>query len=460
MIQGDSGLHIIPMGGVGDMGMNLMLYRYGDDYLMVDCGVRFPDAGSIGVEHLLPNLKTLRNLKGKLRAIVLTHGHEDHIGSLRWVLKELSVPVYGTPFTLGLVESRLREVNLPENPILREITPGDSLNVGPFDLSFFRVTHSIPDCVSVAVGTPEGVVFQTGDFKIDERPLDGEIFDREGFRSLGDRGVRLLLSDSTNASVPGRNLDEAEVAEHLEPAIAEWDGRVIVTLFSSNLYRISSLHKMAKKHGRALGLVGRSLHRYIQIGREHTSLDLPGPEDLFQLSELNAFDPSRVLILCTGSQAEPMSALFRASKKKHSSFILGEGDRLIFSSREIPGNSFKIGKMINDICRQGVDVVKGHHHKMHASGHAKADELKEVIELLRPKLFVPVHGEYAFLRDHIRLAEEVGVTNSRLIWYPGVHAPQWLHSAALEPYYAAHGWPGAVLCWTDMLDGLAMQPKG
>jgi ribonuclease J len=232
---------------------------------------------------------------------------------------------------------------------------------------------------------------------------------------LGDRGVRLLLSDSTNASAPGRNIDEAEVAENLEPAIAEWPGRVIVTLFSSNLYRISSLHKIAKKQGRALCLVGRSLHRYIQIGRFNTDLDLPEPHEVFELSELKAFDPSKVMVLCTGSQAEPMSALFRASRKKHSGFVLGEGDRIIFSSREIPGNEFRIGKMINDLCRLGASVIKGSRCKMHASGHARADELTEMIELLRPELFVPVHGEYAFLQDHISLAEAAGITNTMLI---------------------------------------------
>ncbi len=397
------------------MGMNMMLVRTGERYVIIDCGLQFADAARIGVECAFPNLDLLRGLQGKVDAILLTHGHEDHIGALRWVLPVLDVPVYGTAFTLALVRRRLKENGLLEKADLRLIAPGQSIDVGLYRAHFFRVTHSIPDCVTVALETPAGILVHSGDFKIDPEPLDGEAFDHEGLRALGDRGVRLLLSDSTNASVPGHTRSEAAVARGLSEAITPWPGRVLVALFSSNLYRLSSLWRIARASGRKLCVVGRSMERYLEVGREHTRIALPGPGDLLDLNGVAALPADQVLIACTGSQAEGRSALVRASFGDHKALSVGQGDLVVFSSRLIPGNEVAVHRLMNRLARRGAQIIEGRRAPVHASGHARQDELRTLIEHLRPRSFVPVHGEYTFLRDHIEIAQAAGVEETLLI---------------------------------------------
>ena len=395
--------------------MNLMLIRIGESYLMIDCGVQFPDPSNLGVEKLLPNIEFLSNIKNRLIGIVLTHGHEDHIGALRWVLEKEPVPIMGTRFTLELVREKLREFDLGEQLDCREIKPGDKVDLAEFKLRFLSVTHSIPGCVAVAVETEQGHIVHTGDYRIDPSPADGIPFDSQGFAELGQEGVALLLSDSTNALVPGHTMSEAAVGENLEELIKSWKGRVIVTLFSSNLYRVSSIFKIAQKVDRTLCLVGRSLETYIQVGRATTKLDLPDPDTLPSLSDSLGIPNKRMLIVCTGSQAEPRSALVQAASGNHKSFVIGEGDLVLFSSRVIPGNERRVHRMINLLMRQGAQCITRNKKPIHASGHAKRDELAEMLKLTTPKFFVPIHGEYSFLQGHRKLAEAHGDAQSKVI---------------------------------------------
>ncbi len=411
----DNALHVIPMGGVGKMGMNLTLLRYGDDYLIVDCGVQFPEEPLLGIDHMLVNMDALREIDGRVVGIVLTHGHEDHIGAVRWITPLFDAPIYGTAFTLGLVEKRLTEMGLMDQCDLRVFTPDDTLNLGPFRIEFVRVTHSLPDCVSVIIHTDTGTVVHSGDFKIDETPLDGQHFDKAAFDRIGTAGVDLLLSDSTNAMVPGQTLSEKTVATNLTKTISDWPGRVIVCLFASNLYRMSSLYRIAKKTGRKLCLVGRSFSSYLEISNGCVDLDLPRPGDLVDPAELESFAGRDVLILSTGSQAEPFSALARASRGKHRNLKIDDDDLVIFSSRKIPGNERKVQEMVNNLDRLGATCMEGHRSGMHASGHARQEELKTLLKLVRPKHFIPIHGEYAFLKAHAALATACGVPNVRIV---------------------------------------------
>jgi ribonuclease J len=411
-------LHIAPLGGVGEIGMNMMLFRYGEDYLIVDSGIRFPDTTMTGVEVILPNLSILAAIQDKIRAIILTHGHEDHIGAIRLMAQRLDLrktPILGTAFTLALLRRRLAEEGLAAEMNLEQIRPGDTADLNPFKATFIRVTHSIPDCVAVCLETPIGRVIHTGDFKIDRNPLDGERFDEDSLRALGDEGIDLLLSDSTNASVPGWTRSEEEVAIGLEEQIAPWKGRVIVSLFSSNLYRIHSLFKIAQRNNRILCLLGRSVHQYVEVGRQTIGLELPKETDLVDVKQLHHVPRHQQLLVCTGSQAEPRSVLARASRGEHRNLSFSEDDLVLMSCRKIPGNERRIHRMINDILRAGATCVFGKQAPIHASGHARQDELKRMLELTRPKCFIPVHGEYSFLVDHANLAKEVGVEQIKII---------------------------------------------
>jgi ribonuclease J len=410
-----SPIHIIPLGGVGEMGMNMTLVRIGEAYLMIDCGVQFPDPEDVGVEKRVPNLSFLAEIADRLEGIVLTHGHEDHIGALRWVLKQHPLPVLGTAFTLNLVKKKLAEYGLSASLDCQEIRAGEQIQFGSFDLQFLGVTHSIPGCLSVAIRTPMGHIVLTGDYRIDPTPLDDLPFDSAGFARLADEGVVMLLSDSTNALVPGHTRTETEVAENLDALIRPWEGRIIVTTFSSNLYRLSSLYGIAQRHDRTLCTVGRSLATYLEVGRQTTTLNLPDPDKLPTLSQSANLPRARTMVICTGSQAEPRSALVQAASGKHKSFSIQPDDLVLFSSRVIPGNERRVHRLINSLMRRGATCIYGSTLGIHASGHAKRDELAEMIRLTRPKYFVPIHGEYSFLHAHRELARECGVPHTRMI---------------------------------------------
>lgn len=407
----DQLVRLVALGGLGEIGLNLMVLSVGEDSFIIDCGVQFPDASMMGADLVLPDLRYLEGISGRVRALILTHGHEDHIGAVPHVIKLFNVPIYGTPFTLGLVHEKLLEHGLAGSVHTVPITPATKLELGQVNFEFVRVTHSIPDCVSLVARTPVGTIIHTGDWKIDKDPVDGQHFDRDRFEALGDEGVHLLLSDSTNAEVPGWNRGEKEVGASIEERVAAWEGRVLVTLFSSNLHRVGQVFDIAKRTGRKVCLVGRSLQKYIAVGRA-VGIFPHSLGDVVDSRKLDRLKNRDVLIILTGSQGEPRSALAQAASGDHRDLTIGPDDLILFSSRKIPGNERAIFRMINNLSRQGAHVVHGYGTGVHTSGHASRDELAEMLLLTRPRHFVPVHGEYSFLQRHAELARDMGVEHT------------------------------------------------
>jgi ribonuclease J len=407
-------LTILPLGGLGEIGMNMTLFGSGDDWFAVDCGVQFADASMIGAEKVLPDLDLLGEYRDRIKAIILTHGHEDHIGAVEHVVGLLPVPVYAPPFVCELIRLKGDEFGAAARPKLMPVAPGHKVTIGDITIEFLRVTHSIPDCHALVMRTPVGIVVHSGDFRIEPDPLDGRNFDLDGMRALGDEGVRLLLSDSTNAQVPGRTTPERQVLESLRERIQDLDGRrVIVSLFASNVHRVRAMMELAQILGRRVALVGRSLNIYMEAARR--TFQFPELPDLVDPHQLHKVPDHKLMILCTGSQAEPRSALYRASIDDHPDLRIHEGDEVILSSRIIPGNEKAIFRMINNLGRLGARVVHERVAKVHGSGHAYREELRDVLNLIRPQVFVPVHGEYAFLQSHAELARECGVEDVRVL---------------------------------------------
>lgn len=437
----DVKLQVLPLGGVGRIGMNAMLLGCDDDWLLLDCGAAFPEPELTGVELVLPSLKTLGAFASKIRAIVLTHGHEDHIGALPYVLQQLKVPVYATRFTWGLLQHKLREHGLADAVTLHMISPHARVQIGPFDIGFLRVTHSLPDCVSLAIRTPRGNMVFTGDFKIEKGLRDGIEFDHDGFRAFGDEGVDLLMADSTNAEVPGWSGSETAVGQRLREVFAEIKGRIIVGLFASNIYRVHSIVDAARDCGRYCVLAGRSLERYTTTANGFT--DMPfDVEDFIGIKEIGKYDDDELVIICTGSQAEPRAALARIATGSHEHVSIKPTDTVVLSARQIPGNERRIHAMLNDFARRGAHIIYTRTDRaIHASGHAYQDELRQMLQLVRPRVFVPVHGEYTFLQRHAELAAECGVQQT-LIIENGQHTEISAHGARVlaerdvEPWYA------------------------
>lgn len=403
------GLRILPVGGLGRIGMNAMLVGAGDRWVMVDCGVQWPDSDVIGAERQLPDLGFLESWKGKIEAIVLTHGHEDHIGALPWVWPLLGdIPVYASAFTTELVKHRIGEHGLGTRFELLPMNVGDLIEAGPFQVEPIRVTHSLPDCASLYLRSAAGNLLHTGDWKIDEDPADGERFDREAFARLGDEGVNVLLSDSTNARGEGRTRGEAQVAASLEEVISGHPGRVIVTQFASNLHRLHGLVEVAEKTGRRVAFAGRSLWRYLEAAKATGRAPID-PGRVVDMTQLGGLEDAEALIVTTGSQGEAFAALGQASVGRHPYLSIGPGDQVIHSARVIPGNEGSTYRMFNALVERGATLVYGGHTGVHASGHAKRDELAEMMDLTRPDHFVPVHGERTFLTAHASLARERGL---------------------------------------------------
>ena len=405
----DYPLQVLPLGGLGSIGMNCMLIGHRDRWIMVDCGVQFPDSGELGVERRLPDLDFLDAWQGKVEAIVITHGHEDHIGALAWVLPVLGdIPVWAPPFARELIKSRLSEYNLWRDDQVRMHGPGSPFQVGPFEIESVRVTHSMPDCTSLVLRCEDGTIVHTGDWKIDEEPMDGEHFDRERFKAIGDEGVTLLLSDSTNVMRPGRTTSERSVAKALLDIIEGWEGRVIVGQFSSNIHRLQALAEAAEATNRRLVFAGSSLHKYLRAA-ERTGRAPIGRNHVYDIINADHLEPHETLIVSTGTQGEKLATLWRAATGRHRYLSIGPGDLVLHSARIIPGNEDAVYEMFNDISRQGAHLITGRGTGIHASGHAARDELGEMMDLLRPAHFVPVHGEFTFLREHAKLAEERGI---------------------------------------------------
>jgi ribonuclease J len=402
-------LRVIPLGGLGEIGLNLLLLEYGDTAIAVDCGVMFPDEQMLGVDVAIPDTTYLRSLGDKFRAIFLTHGHEDHIGALPYVLAERAVPVYGTPLTLGFVRERLREHGVRTTLAAYAREP---VHVGPFAVEPFAMTHSIPDAVGLAVRTPAGTVVHTGDFKLDQTPLDGRRSDLGRLAELGAEGVLLLLSDSTNVETVGVTPSERTVGDALAAIFRQATKRIVVTTFSSHIHRMQHVVDLAARFGRQVALVGRSLTAHVAVARDLGLLRVPDGV-LVDLAAVRELPPERVALLTAGSQAEAASALVRIAMDAHKHVRLEPGDTVVLSSRIIPGNERAIASVINHLYRRGAIVHYGRVAPVHVSGHAAQEELKLVLNLVAPRHFVPVHGEYRHLVRHIRLAEEMAVPPAR-----------------------------------------------
>jgi ribonuclease J len=402
-------LRVIPLGGLGEIGLNLLVLECADTAIAIDCGVMFPDEQMLGVDVAIPDVSYLRALGPRFRAIFLTHGHEDHIGALPHVLSELPVPVYGTPLTLGFVRERLRESGL--GAALAPYGP-EPCHVGPFVVEPFAVTHSIPDSVGLAIRTPVGTVVHTGDFKLDQTPLDGRLPDLGRLAELGAAGVLLLLSDSTNAEHPGFTPSERTVGVQFERIFREAAGRVLVTTFSSHIHRMQQVIDLAARFGRRVALIGRSLVAHAGVARDLGLLRIP-EGTLVDPGVARALPPREIAYLTAGSQAEAASALVRIAMDAHKQVALEPGDTVVLSSRIIPGNERAIASLVNHLYRRGAVVYYDRIAPVHVSGHAAQEELKLVLNLVRPRHFVPVHGEYRHLVRHLRLATEVGIPAER-----------------------------------------------
>jgi ribonuclease J len=403
----DKKLQVIPLGGLGEFGMNSMAIRYGDDIIVVDAGMMFPDAELLGVDIVTPDFAYLKENKDKVRGLVLTHGHEDHIGGVPFLLAELNIPVYGTAFTLALVERRLDEHTRLEDVELNEVRPGDKIALGPFSIEFIHVTHSTASCVALAITTPLGVIIHTGDFKVDPTPLDGKPFDLHKFAEYGQRGVLLLLSDSTNVDRPGYSESERAVAPRLEEIFVRAERRVVVSCFSSSVHRLQLLFDMAQKTGRKVGLLGRSMLSVTEIAHQLGLLHIHD-NLLLRPQDIQLADPAKTCVIVSGTQGEPMSALSRVAVDNHKNLKLEKGDTVVLSARMIPGNEKPITRMINHLARRGTNLIFGHMTPpVHVSGHGYREEIRLILNLVRPKYFIPVHGEYWQLSRHVELAQHL-----------------------------------------------------
>ena len=398
-------LEVVALGGLGEFGMNMLALTWGDTTIVVDAGVMFPDPELLGVDLIIPDLSYLQPPR-RVAALVLTHGHEDHIGGVPYVLPCVDGPVYATPLTLALIEPKLQEHGIEKSVPLVAVRPRDRMVVGPFDIEFIRVTHSMPDCVALAIRTPAGVVVHTGDFKIDQTPIDGEHFDVHRFAQLGAEGVLALFADSTNIDRRGFTGSEREVIEAFEEIFTSASGRLIVAAFASSIYRMQILVDLAAQFDRKVAFVGRGMIENSQVAQRLGHLRIPAGVQIRD-SEVGNFPAQDVLCLTTGSQGEPMSALSRIAIDDHRSVKLGPEDTVVLSARAIPGNEKAIGRVINHVARRGADVIHEGIKHVHVSGHGSEEELKLMLSLVRPRYFVPIHGEYRQLSQHARIAERV-----------------------------------------------------
>lgn len=401
-------LHVVPLGGLGEFGMNCMAIRWGDDIIVIDCGLMFPEAELLGVDIVVPDLTYLIENRDIVRAIVLTHGHEDHIGGLPWFLGELNVPVYGTEFTLALVENKLEEHDLLDDAELIEIKPAEKFRIGPFTINPIRVTHSLVDCVALAIHTPLGILIHTGDFKVDPTPTDNQLFDLHAFAEYGKEGVLALFQDSTNVERSGYTPSERAVRTKFEEVFHRTKKRLFITCFSSSIHRIKLATEMAFQHNRKVALVGRSMTEASEIAMDLGYLDVPDGL-LIHPGQIKDFPPERVCVMISGTQGEPMSALSRAAVDNHKHAKIDHGDTVVLSSRIIPGNEKAIYRVVDHLFRREANVVydDGSWPPIHVSGHASQEELRLIINLVKPKFFIPIHGEYRQLRRHLELAKSM-----------------------------------------------------
>lgn len=413
-------LRIIPLGGVGEIGKNMTVIEYGNDMIVIDCGLRFPTEDMLGVDYVIPNTSYLEANKDKLKAFFITHGHEDHIGGTPYILNKFNVPVYGTRLTLALIESKFEE-HAVKGVKLNVISPGDQVKTGCFRVEFIRVNHSIDDAVALAIHTPAGTVVHTGDFKVDYTPVNGQRIDLIKFAELGRNGVLALLADSTNAEVPGYTESEKNVGASFENIFKEAKGRIIVATFASNIHRLQQVINEAKRTKRKIVLMGRSMMRFVDVATQLGYLKISDGQ-IINVDEIDQYADHKLVILTTGSQGENMSGLVRMASGEHSKIVIKQGDTVVMSSSPIPGNERYIADVINMIFMRGAKIVYGGRAQVHVSGHACREELKLMFSLTQPKYFIPVHGEPKHLYSHANLAEEMGIRKSN-IFIPSIGIP-------------------------------------
>ncbi len=409
-----STLKIIPLGGLGEIGLNMMVFEYGNTMFVVDSGLMFPEDYMLGVDFVIPNMEYLRQNQAKLAAVVLTHGHEDHIGALPYLIRDIQVPIFGTPFTLGLVRHKLEELELISSSDLHGITLDENLRLGPFEIEFIRVGHSVVDGVGLIIHTPCGTLVHTGDYKIGYGAVGGMTTDLNKFARCGEKGVLALLSDSTNVEKEGYTISDKEIGETLDKIIADSRGRVIVALFASNVARIQLIVDIARARGKKIVISGRSIEVSANIAKSLGHLMIPENMEI-EIEQLTDYADDDVILITTGSQGEPMSALARMASGIHKLIKIKARDTVILSSKFIPGNERAIGKIINNLYRKGANVIYEKISAIHVSGHAFREELKLMINLTKPEYFIPIHGEYRHLILHSRLAKEVGVAENKIL---------------------------------------------
>lgn len=406
-------VQIIPLGGLGEIGKNMTVFRYGDDIILVDAGLMFPEDDMLGIDLVIPDISYLIENRDKVKAIFLTHGHEDHIGALPYVLKQLDVPVYGTALTLGILQGRLKENGVSSESLVA-IKPGDRVIVGSFRLEFIRVNHSIPDAISIAINTPIGTIIHTGDFKIDHTPVDGQVTEFSKFAEYGDRGVLALLADSTNAERPGFTPSERMVGKTFDDEFRYAKNRIIVATFSSNVHRIQQVIDAAIKYDRKVAVIGRSMINVVSIAREMGYLNAPDGV-LIDIDETSNYTADKIVIITTGSQGEPMSALTRMAMNDHKKVDIMPGDTVIISATPIPGNEKLVSRTIDLLYKLGADVIYEKSNGVHVSGHASQEEIKLIHNLVRPKFFIPVHGEFRHLIKHASIAKSLGMPGENIV---------------------------------------------
>jgi len=401
-------LKVIPLGGMDEIGKNMTAFEYGENIIVVDCGLAFPEDEMLGIDLVIPDTTYLEKNIEKLHAIVLTHGHEDHIGALPYVLRKLKVPVYGTELTLGLVENKLMEYEMMETVELKTVKPGQIIQLGAFKIEFIHTTHSIADSVALAIETPVGIVFHTGDFKIDQTPIEGEPIDLARIAELGKKGILLLMADSTNVERPGYTMSERTVGDTFDNIFRGTKGRIIVASFASNIHRIQQIFNSAVKYGRKVSICGRSMVNVVKTAIRLGYLSFP-EDTLIDIDRIKRFPHDQLVIITTGSQGEPMSALARMASSSHKKVEIVPGDLVIISASPIPGNEKLVYNVINALFKQGAEVIYDSLTDIHVSGHAKQEELKMMHRLTKPKFFMPVHGEYRHLVKHAKLAMSMGM---------------------------------------------------
>ncbi|WML35182.1 ribonuclease J [Clostridium sp. OS1-26] len=405
---------IIPLGGLNEIGKNLTAIEYKNDIIVIDCGLKFPDEEMLGIDVVIPDISYLQKNIDKVKGIFLTHGHEDHIGALPYVLKEMNVPVYGTKLTLGIVQTKLKEHNLLSVVDLKCVKPRDIVKLESISVEFIRTSHSIADSVAIAIHTPVGIVLHTGDFKIDYTPIDGCVADLTRFAELGKKGVLAMLADSTNVERPGYTMSESIVGETFEDIFSSARGRIIVATFASHVHRIQQIIRAAIKYDRKVAVSGRSMENIMEVGMELGYID--ADKDIFiNVDNINKYPESKIVIITTGSQGEPMSALSRMAASEHKKISILPGDMVVISANPIPGNEKLISRVINQLFKKGAEVIYESLADVHVSGHACQEELKLMHTLVKPKFFIPVHGEYRHLKQHAELAIKLGMPSNNII---------------------------------------------